>query len=57
MSKHVCSKCHKAKKTSVFHRHMKFCIPSPRNLHFLAVTKSGSFSKLKAAAAAKEKEF
>jgi len=50
MSKHVCPKCHKAKKTSVYARHVKKCIPNAKNLHFLAVTKSGSFNKEKIAA-------
>lgn len=47
MSKHVCPKCHKAKKKSVLQRHIKMCMPSARNLHFLSVTKSGSFKKEK----------
>ena len=51
VSKHVCPKCHKAKKVSVYHRHVRRCIPCARDLHFLSVTKSGSFNKEKAAAA------
>lgn len=50
MSKHVCPKCHKTKKTSVYARHVRNCMPSVRNMHFLSVTRSGSFNKIKAAA-------
>ena len=49
MSKHVCPKCHKTKKVSVYARHVKSCMPNSKDLHYLSVTKSGSFNKEKAA--------
>jgi hypothetical protein len=49
MSKHVCPKCHKYKKKSMYARHVKRCIPSAEDVRYLSITKSGSFSKAKAA--------
>jgi ribosomal protein L37AE/L43A len=50
MSKHVCPKCHKAKKAGYYARHIRKCVPCARDLQFLAITKSGSFNKTKNAA-------
>jgi len=46
MSKHVCPKCHKAKKLSAYARHVKHCIPCTKDLFWLSRTSSGSFNKV-----------
>jgi len=47
MSKHVCPKCHRTKKTSFYARHVKNCVPTAEDIHYLSITKSGSFNKEK----------
>ncbi len=47
MSKHVCPKCHKRKKVSVYAKHVRGCIPRAADIQYLSITKSGSFKKAK----------